>query len=134
MRTSAETPPPAVAALVADLAAALPAAALITHEDGRRAFESDGLTAYRAMPAAVALPESVEQVREVIALCRCHGVPLVTRGAGTGLSGGALPVEQGVVLGLSRLTLPHRLAHVLLCEQLYRAGTILAGHPYHHAG
>ncbi|NNL99722.1 MAG: FAD-binding protein [Gammaproteobacteria bacterium] len=103
MRTSAEAPVADLPALLAGLAAALPPEALVTAEDGRRAFESDGLTAYRAMPAAVALPESTEQVRTVIDLCRRHGVPVVTRGAGTGLSGGALPVEHGVVLGLSRL-------------------------------
>src|SRR3954462_12126616 len=68
-----------------------------------RTYESDGLLQYRALPRAVVLPESADQVREVVRLCHERGVPWVARGAGSGLSGGALPVEEGVLIVLSRM-------------------------------
>ena len=88
--------------LLADLRAALPADALLTHEEQLRPYECDGLTAYRALPLAVALPHTVAEVAAVLRLCRAHDVPVVARGAGTGLSGGALPHAEGVVLSLAR--------------------------------
>jgi len=66
-------------------------------------YESDALVHLRATPAAVVLPQSTSQVQQVVRLCRREGVPFVARGHGTGLSGGALPVENGVVIGLSRM-------------------------------
>jgi glycolate oxidase len=66
-------------------------------------FESDGLTAFRARPIAVVVPESREDVIAAICLCRDHGVPFVARGSGTSLSGGSMPVEGGIVLALNRL-------------------------------
>jgi len=66
-------------------------------------YECDGLTAIRQVPGLVVLPETEEQVRTVLAACASHAVPVVPRGAGTGLSGGARPLSDGVVLGLSRL-------------------------------
>ena len=68
-----------------------------------RPFETDGLTAIRERPWAVALPEDVAQVRAVLAICREHAVPVVTRGAGTGLSGGARPLKDGVLLTLTKM-------------------------------
>jgi glycolate oxidase len=68
-----------------------------------RAYECDGLSAYRKTPGLVVLPQNIEQVQSVLRLCHQFKVPVVPRGAGTGLSGGALPHEQGVLLGLSRL-------------------------------
>ena len=68
-----------------------------------RPFECDGLSMYRQKPLAVVLPETIEQAKEVLRLCKKHNTPIVTRGAGTGLSGGALPLENSVVLGLSKL-------------------------------
>jgi glycolate oxidase len=68
-----------------------------------RAYECDGLSAYRKTPGLVVLPQNIEQVQAVLRLCHQFEVPVVPRGAGTGLSGGALPHEQGVLLGLSRL-------------------------------
>jgi glycolate oxidase len=67
-----------------------------------RPYECDGFSPYRSLPWIVVLPETVEQVRAVLRLCREHGVPVVARGAGTGLSGGALPVANGVLLGLGK--------------------------------
>jgi glycolate oxidase len=65
-------------------------------------YECDGLTAYRCLPWAVALPQSEEQVVAVLKVCHARKVPVVARGAGTGLSGGATPVVQGVVLSLAK--------------------------------
>jgi glycolate oxidase len=69
-----------------------------------RAYECDGLTGYRVVPELVLLPRDAEQVAAAVRVCHKHGVPFVARGAGTGLSGGALPVAEGVVISLSRLT------------------------------
>jgi glycolate oxidase len=90
------------AALLADLARSLPAAALLSADEDLKPYECDGLSAYRQVPVAVALPETEAQVAAVIKACRAAGVPVVARGAGTGLSGGALPHTRGVVLSLAR--------------------------------
>ncbi|MBK7900654.1 MAG: FAD-binding protein [Azonexus sp.] len=84
------------------LAAVLPARCLLTDPEDLRPYECDGLTAFRALPLAVCLPESEQQVRDVLGICHRLGVPVVARGAGTGLSGGAMPHPQGVVLSLAR--------------------------------
>ena len=76
---------------------------LVTSPDACVAFECDALTAHRHRPDLVALPVSVEQVQSVLRVCHGRNVPVVARGAGTGLSGGALPVAGGVLLVLSRL-------------------------------
>ncbi len=100
-------PDPAVIANRAQLAARLrtilPADGVIDDPDGLRVFDSDGLTAYRAVPLVVAFPESTEQVAAVLAVCADMGVKVVPRGAGTGLSGGALPLADGVSLALTKL-------------------------------
>ncbi|HEY0178384.1 MAG TPA: FAD-linked oxidase C-terminal domain-containing protein [Dokdonella sp.] len=90
-------------ALLAALARVLPADALLHGERDLKPYECDGLTAFRRLPLAVALPHDSAEVRAVLRTCGEHGVPVVARGAGTGLSGGALPLEDGVVLGLARL-------------------------------
>ncbi len=69
-----------------------------------RAYECDGLTGYRVVPELVLLPRNADQVAAAVRVCHRHGVPFVARGAGTGLSGGALPVAEGVVISLARLT------------------------------
>ena len=89
--------------LLGALRQSLPTAALLLSEEERRPYECDGLSAYRQLPGLVVLPENIEQVRRILLLCREHGVPVVTRGAGTGLSGGALPHPEGVLLSLSKL-------------------------------
>src|SRR5947209_8935443 len=68
-----------------------------------RTYECDGLTGHRVVPALVALPGSVEEVQAVVRLCNEERLPFVARGAGTGLSGGALPVAEGIVISLARL-------------------------------
>ncbi|GLP78421.1 FAD-binding protein [Mycobacterium antarcticum] len=76
---------------------------VITDRTRLKAYECDGLTGYRVIPALVALPESTEEVAAVVAACARAHVPFVARGAGTGLSGGALPVADGVVVSLARM-------------------------------
>ena len=77
--------------------------AVIADEDGRRTFETDGLTAYRAMPLAVVLPDTTDMVAEVLRYCHREKIKVVARGAGTSLCGGALPLEDAVVVGVSRM-------------------------------
>ncbi|MDB5651041.1 MAG: binding domain protein [Hyphomicrobiales bacterium] len=89
--------------IVAGLGALLPPECLVTTLDERRAFETDALTAYRHIPLAVALPRSTEEVAAVLRYCHEHNVFVVARGAGTSLSGGAIPQEDAIVLGLSKL-------------------------------
>ena len=88
--------------VVAALARVLPAHALLWHREDTIAYECDGLTAYRAQPLVVALPETEPQVAAVLQACHALGVPVVARGAGTGLSGGAMPHELGVTLSLAK--------------------------------
>jgi glycolate oxidase len=80
----------------------LPARAVLWEEEDTRPYECDGLTAYRQLPMVVALPETEEQVRRILATCHALGVPVVPRGAGTGLSGGALPPGDGVLLSMAK--------------------------------
>jgi glycolate oxidase len=88
--------------LVSRLRAILPAHCLLVEDEDLRPYECDGLTAYREMPLAVCLPENEGQVVDVLRTCHQLGVPVVARGAGTGLSGGAMPHAEGVVLSLAR--------------------------------
>ena len=88
--------------IVADLRAIVPGEGVIAEPAETRAYESDGLTAYRHAPLAVVLPSTVDQVSRVLAYCHREGIRVVPRGAGTSLSGGALPLEDGVLLGLGK--------------------------------
>ncbi|MEO9191969.1 MAG: FAD-binding protein, partial [Acetobacteraceae bacterium] len=90
-------------AIVAGLRALLPPGALIADNTSLKPYETDGLPCYRQMPLAVALPETTEQVAAILRFCHQHGVRVVPRGAGTSLSGGALPLADAVVVGLMRL-------------------------------
>ena len=99
-------PDPALIARKAEIVRALrrivPADSVVSEPAGLVPFESDGLSAYRQTPIAVVLPETTQQVSEILAWCQANGVKIVPRGAGTSLSGGALPLADGVVLGLSK--------------------------------
>jgi glycolate oxidase len=90
-------------ALVAALRSILPPASLLCEQEDLKPYECDGLSAYRRVPLAVALPETEAQVVAILKACHTLGVPVVARGAGTGLSGGALPIEHGVVLSLAKM-------------------------------
>jgi glycolate oxidase len=76
---------------------------VIDDEDGRRVFETDALTAYRCMPLAVVLPTSTDQVSRILKYCHGEGIKVIARGAGTSLSGAALPQEDAVVVGVSKM-------------------------------
>ncbi len=80
----------------------LPERAVLWQEEDTRPYECDGLTAYRRVPMVVALPETEQQVQRVLRTCSSLGVPVVPRGAGTGLSGGALPPGDGVLLSMAK--------------------------------
>src|SRR2546426_7123932 len=82
---------------------ALPADAVLTEPEDLRTYECDGLTGRRVVPALVCLAETTEHVQVVVRACNDHRIPFVARGAGTGLSGGALPVAEGVVISLARM-------------------------------
>jgi glycolate oxidase len=75
---------------------------VIFGQENTRVFECDGLSAYKKKPLVVVLPENIEQIKQVLKICNLHNIPVITRGAGTGLSGGATPIEQSLVLGLSK--------------------------------
>ena len=88
--------------LVEALRGLLPAESVIADADALRVYECDGLTAYRQLPMIVVLPETTEQVSRILGMCHQRGVKVVPRGAGTGLSGGALPLADAVTLGLGK--------------------------------
>ncbi|MFC7341018.1 FAD-linked oxidase C-terminal domain-containing protein [Saccharopolyspora griseoalba] len=90
-------------AAVREFRAALPDGAVITDPQRLRTYECDGLASHRVVPAVVVLPETAEQVQQVVKTCARHGVPFVARGAGTGLSGGALPHSSGVLVVTSKM-------------------------------
>lgn len=89
-------------ALMAAILAVAPQLTLLGSEEDLRPFECDGLSAYRVLPMLVAMPTTLAEVEALMRVCYEHHVPVVTRGAGTGLSGGALPLEKGVLLVMSR--------------------------------
>lgn len=101
-------PDPAIlnerARIVRDLEKLIGKASVVSDDDGCRSFETDALTAYATRPLAAVLPGSTEKVSAVLAYCHAKGVKVVPRGAGTSLAGGALPVEDGIVLGLGRMS------------------------------
>jgi glycolate oxidase len=107
--------------VVAALARVLPAHALLWRGEDTGPYECDGLTAYRTLPLVVALPETDAQVAAVLQACHALGVPVVARGAGTGLSGGALPHELGVTLSLAKFN------RILALDAASRTATVQCG-------
>ncbi len=89
-------------AFIAALHRILPAHSVLSSAEDLHPYECDALSVYRALPLAVCLPETVDQVREILQACHQAKVPVVARGAGTGLSGGALPLTDGIVLSLAK--------------------------------
>ncbi|MES2758612.1 MAG: FAD-linked oxidase C-terminal domain-containing protein [Pseudomonadota bacterium] len=89
--------------VAAALRAALPERSVLSDPEDTRPYECDGLAAYRQLPMVVTLPDTEQQVLAILDICRKLGVPIVPRGAGTGLSGGALPLHDGVVISTARL-------------------------------
>ena len=109
------------AEVVAALRALLPAHALLWHGEDTQPYECDGLTAYRQQPLVVALPETEAQVAALLRTCHALGVPVVARGAGTGLSGGALPHALGVTLSLAKFN------KIVQIDALARTATVQCG-------
>ena len=94
---------------------------VIADQASLRVYECDALSAYRHLPGLVVLPETAEQVQAVLKLCVAYSIPVVARGAGTGLAGGALPVEGGILLGLSKMK------RILAIDPLNRTATLQPG-------
>ncbi|HYZ61024.1 MAG TPA: FAD-linked oxidase C-terminal domain-containing protein [Acetobacteraceae bacterium] len=108
-------------AIVAGLRAIVPGEGVISHPIRLKPYETDGLPAFRQLPLAVVLPETTEQVAAVLAFLHKNGVRVVPRGAGTSLSGGALPMEDSVVVGLMRMN------RILDIDYANRTATVQAG-------
>jgi len=107
--------------LLEQLYTILPAAAVITGTESLRVYECDALTAYRTLPRCVVLPDNTHQVQALMRLCHAEHVPVVARGAGTGLSGGALPVTGGMVLSLAKFN------RILALDPLQRIARVQPG-------
>src|SRR6478735_3693175 len=101
--TSGKPTDPRIAAVARRAAELLPAAGVITDRAELRTYECDGLAHYRVTPALVVVPEDARQLAAIVRACAEHGVPYVARGSGTGLSGGALPHADGVLVVLSQM-------------------------------
>jgi glycolate oxidase len=107
--------------VVAALRAALPEHCVLFRDEDTRPYECDGLTLYRQLPMVVVLPENEAQVIAVVRVCHALGVPIVPRGAGTGLSGGCTPHRAGVVLSTARLN------HIVKLDALARTAVVQPG-------
>ena len=107
--------------VVAALLKVLPTHALLYTPEDTVPYECDGLTAYRARPMCVALPETYEQVQAVLKTCHDMQVPVVARGAGTGLSGGAMPHREGVTLSLAKFN------RILSVDPVSRTAVVQSG-------
>jgi glycolate oxidase len=107
--------------LINELKCLLPESAVLDSEEDLRPYECDGLSAYRELPMVVVLPETVEQVQSIVTCCAAMNVPVVARGAGTGLSGGALPLSNGVLLSLGKFNA------ILDIDQLNRTARVQPG-------
>jgi glycolate oxidase len=105
----------------AALAALLPPSALLTAPEETKPYECDGLTLFREQPAAVVLPDDEAQVVAILRQCHSAGVPVVARGAGTSLSGGALPAKEGIVLSLAKFR------RILAIDPLARTAVVQPG-------
>ncbi len=108
-------------AIIRDLEMLIGIDGVISEDEGRRAFESDALTAYRQAPLAVVLPRSTEDVAKILKYCNQSGVKVVPRGAGTSLCGGALPSADAIVIGTSRMN------RVIEADFINRTITVQAG-------
>src|SRR6187431_3429943 len=107
--------------VVAALRTFMPERSVLFRDEETRPYECDGLTAYRQLPMVVAMPETEEQVRRILQVCSSMKIPVVPRGAGTGLSGGALPPGDGVLLSMAKFM------RVLRIDPLARAAVVQPG-------
>ncbi len=109
------------ATIIADLKELLPPDCLVHEPRELVPFETDAFVSYRRLPLAVALPETTAQVSAVLKYCHRYGVPVVPRGAGTSLCGGAIPQEDALVIGLSKM------AKILEVDYANRCAVVQAG-------
>src|SRR5260370_11498136 len=129
--------------IVRALRAIVPGEGVIAAESEMRPYESDALTAYRQLPMVVVLPDTVDQVCRVLKYCNAEGIKVVPRGAGTSLSGGALPASDGVVLGMAKfnrireIDLPNRVVvaepggtNLAAAEEVAQAGAYVEPDPH----
>ena len=107
--------------LIQSLQQIIPASSILSEQEDLRPYECDGLSAYRQTPLLVVLPESIEQVKSIVKLCSQLQVPVIARGAGTGLSGGALPLADGVLLSLAKFN------QILSIDALARTAIVQPG-------
>jgi glycolate oxidase len=107
--------------LISQLQTRLPARSILSSAEELRPYECDGLSAYRELPLLVVLPETIEQVQAIIKICAGLEIPVVARGAGTGLSGGALPLANGILLSLAKFN------QILDIDQLNRTARVQPG-------
>ena len=126
-------------AIIDGLSTLVPPECLVIEADERRAFETDALTSYRRLPLAVVLPRTTEEVAAVLRFCKAQGVYVVARGAGTSLAGGAIPQEDAVVIGISKMRaildvdLPSRLIRVQAGITNQAISDALAGENFFYA-
>jgi glycolate oxidase len=128
--------------VASELLAFMPESSVLWSEEQLRPYESDGLTVMKSTPLLVVLPDSVSQVQQILKWAAKTGTPVVARGAGTGLSGGALPHADGILLGLAKfnqileLNIEHGYARVqpgvrnLAISDAARTGSVLADSVY----
>ena len=98
-----------------------PPGRVVTDAAELTSFESDALTAYRVRPAAVVFPEKQDEIVETVKLCHQYGMPFVARGSGTSLSGGSLPIKDGLLIALNRMN------HILRVDQPERIAVVEPG-------
>ena len=111
----------ALQTLINDLYAILPTDAVLYETEDLKPYECDGLSAYRQLPLVVVMPQTESQIVQILQLCHANQIPVVARGAGTGLSGGALPHAQGVLLSLAKLN------RILVIDPLARTARVQPG-------
>nr|WP_231910664.1 FAD-linked oxidase C-terminal domain-containing protein [Candidatus Nitrosoglobus terrae] len=107
--------------LIKEFCTFLPAGAIFSEEEDLRPYECDGLSAYRTLPWLVVLPETIAQIQKILQICHRWNIPVVPRGAGTGLSGGALPLSNGVLLSLAKFN------HILAIDPHNRTAKVQPG-------
>jgi glycolate oxidase len=107
--------------LIREFGTFLPAETILFEEEDLSPYECDGLSAYRSLPWLAVLPETIEQVQKILQICHTWNIPVVPRGAGTGLSGGALPLSNGVLISLAKFN------NILAIDPINRTARVQPG-------
>ena len=120
--------------IVADLRQIVAGEGVIDAEEERRAYECDALNIYRALPMVVVLPSTVAEVAAVMRYCQANAIKIVPRGAGTGLSGGALPLEDGVLLGMAKFNKVLDIDTANRCARVQPGAPLVKRRPFRQLG